>query len=207
MTTTSMSAVPVRRAAVASATPYPWPYQGDLDLEKLAVVACRDSFWRLPGPFSDAADERLTTLAKRLRASGALVLEVTSLPARPGYRGPLQSGASDAMLERQGFATDGFIEAAGTNAFYGSALDDLLRSHHRSDLIIAGWGLEGPVHSTLRAANDRGYECLLVPDASTPLDPELVTASCEMVRFSGGIFGAFAPCNAVLETIDTPIRS
>jgi nicotinamidase-related amidase len=90
------------------------------------------------------------------------------------------------------FDADMTISAGATSAFHASPLDDLLRSQGRSDLILAGWGLEGPVHSTLRSANDRGYECLLVADASTALDPELVFASCEMVRFSGGIFGAFA---------------
>jgi nicotinamidase-related amidase len=87
---------------------------------------------------------------------------------------------------------DATLEAGATNGFYSSRLDDVLRVNGRTDIIVAGWGLEGPVHSTLRAANDRGYECLLVADASTPLDPDLVFGSCEMVRFSGGIFGAFA---------------
>ena len=87
---------------------------------------------------------------------------------------------------------DATLEAGATNGFYSSRLDDVLRANGRTDIIVAGWGLEGPVHSTLRAANDRGYECLLVADASTPLDPDLVFGSCEMVRFSGGIFGAFA---------------
>jgi nicotinamidase-related amidase len=87
---------------------------------------------------------------------------------------------------------DASIEAGATNGFYSSRLDDVLRAQGCSDIVVAGWGLEGPVHSTLRAGNDRGYECLLVADASTPLDPDLIFGSCEMVRFSGGIFGAFA---------------
>jgi nicotinamidase-related amidase len=91
------------------------------------------------------------------------------------------------------------LEAAGSSAFYESRLDDVLRRADRVDLLVAGWGLEGPVHSTLRAANDRGYECLLVADASTAIGDELVEASCSMVRFSGGIFGAYASTDEVLE--------
>ena len=48
------------------------------------------------------------------------------------------------------------IMAGATNAFYASRLDDVLRQAGCEDLVVAGWGLEGPVHSTLRAANDRG---------------------------------------------------
>jgi nicotinamidase-related amidase len=55
----------------------------------------------------------------------------------------------------------------------------------------------------MRAANDRGYECLLVSDASTPLDDELVDASYSMVGFSGGIFGAVATTAEVLALLDT----
>jgi biuret amidohydrolase len=93
------------------------------------------------------------------------------------------------------------VEAAGTSAFHGSPLDALLHAGGHTDLLIAGWGLEGPVHSTMRAANDRGYECLLVPDACTSLAPELAFSACEMVRFSGGIFGAFADGADVIETL------
>ena len=61
-----------------------------------------------------------------------------------------------------------------------------------SDLggVVAGHGLEGPVHSTMRGANDMGYECLLVLDAATVLVPGLAGPSRSMVEMSGGIFGA-----------------
>jgi nicotinamidase-related amidase len=88
-----------------------------------------------------------------------------------------------------------------TSAFHGTALDDVLRRGGRSDLLFAGWGLEGPVHSTLREANDRGYECLLVPDACTPVASDLAGPACSMVMHSGGIFGAFASTAAVVAAL------
>ena len=80
----------------------------------------------------------------------------------------------------------------------------MLRRAGRSDLLIAGLGLEGPVHSTLREANDRGYECLLVADACSAVDPALVGAACSMVMHSGGIFGAYASLNDVLVALGRP---
>jgi nicotinamidase-related amidase len=98
--------------------------------------------------------------------------------------------------------SDVVLGSGGTNAFFESALDGLLRERGRTDLVIAGWGLEGPVHSTMRSANDRGYECLLVADASTAIDESLAFAACETVRFSGGIFGAVADTADVVEPLD-----
>lgn len=93
------------------------------------------------------------------------------------------------------------ISAGGTSAFYASPLDDLLCGLRRTDLFITGWGLEGPVHSTMRAANDRGYECLLIEDASIPHDASLVESAISMIEFSGGIFGAHAKVNDVLSAL------
>ncbi|HVC24538.1 MAG TPA: isochorismatase family protein, partial [Acidimicrobiales bacterium] len=119
--------------------------------------------------------------------------------ARPPQRGPDRG--------RGWLAADVEIGAGATSAFYASALDDVLRSGGRTDLVVAGWGLEGPVHSTVRAANDRGYECLLVADASIATDPRLAVASCEMVRHSGGIFGAFAQTGDVLDALGGTTRT
>ena len=188
-----------------SAQPYLWPYHGCLDPARTALVACVDRKWRAPVPDSDESDSRLGQIARAVRASGGFVVALTATTGPPVGRRPRsalplrRTGTPRRSARRPhcqarvgGPGTDVAVEAAATNGFYSSRLDDVLRANGRTDIILAGWGLEGPVHSTLRAANDRGYECLLVADASTPLDPDLVSGSCEMVRFSGGIFGAFA---------------
>jgi nicotinamidase-related amidase len=82
------------------------------------------------------------------------------------------------------------LVAGGLDAFYASDLDVVLRRRGVRRLLLAGVGLETAVHSTMRDANDRGYECLLVVDACAPIDPALVPASVSMVETSGGIFGA-----------------
>jgi nicotinamidase-related amidase len=98
------------------------------------------------------------------------------------------------------------IRADGIDGCFGGTLDAVLRRAGRTHLLVAGFGLEGPVHSTLRSANDRGYECLLVADASVALDPELEDAALLTVTMSGGIFGAvgtLAPTLAALGALPT----
>jgi nicotinamidase-related amidase len=187
---------------IATATPYPWPYHGSFDPARTALVALRDPYWRLESPATLEADHRLEVLADALSEAGALVVLVTQAPPRPLLRTMAASVSS--TLRRIGGPDAVSVQAEGTSAFFGSALDHVLRERFRSDLVVAGWGLEGPVHSTLRAANDRGYECLLVPDASTSLEDGLAEPACSMVRFSGGIFGAVADSHDLLGLVAEP---
>ncbi len=185
--------------AVTSAQPYAWPFHGRLDARACALVACVDPVWRVTGSASDSSDSALRAIAGALRAAGGQVIAVTRTPGRRPAGVDHHMAAVAAWPT--GLAAEVQVRAAGTSAFYGSDLDALLRAHGCRDLLIAGWGLEGPVHSTMRAANDRGYECLLVADACTSLSPELAFSACEMVRFSGGIFGAFADAADVIEAL------
>ncbi len=68
---------------------------------------------------------------------------------------------------------------------------------------MCGLGLEGPVHSTLRSANDRGFECLLVIDGCAAMDPTVADAAIRMIEMSGGIFGAVAQSELVLSGLVT----
>ncbi len=185
--------------AVTSAQPYAWPFHGRLDATGCALVACVDPAWRVTGSASDASDSALRAIAAALCTAGGRVIAVTRMPSRrpAGIEGHVEAVAG----WPSGLAAEAQVQAAGTSAFYGSELDTLLRARGCRDLLMAGWGLEGPVHSTMRAANDRGYECLLVADACTSLSPELAFSACEMVRFSGGIFGAFADAANVIEAL------
>lgn len=90
------------------------------------------------------------------------------------------------------------VLAYGVDAFSASPLAEALSGYGVSHLLVAGFGLEGPVHSTLRSANDRGWECLLVSDGCAPLDVSLAGAAMSTVEMSGGIFGATASAEQVL---------
>ena len=93
------------------------------------------------------------------------------------------------------------IAAVGIDGFHGSPLDTLLRGARTDRLLLAGAGLETCVHSTMRSANDRGYECLLVTDACAAYDEQLVAQAISMIEMSGGIFGAVATSAAVLDAL------
>jgi len=100
---------------------------------------------------------------------------------------------------------DRVIRAAGWSGFHGSELDAVLREARRDLLLLAGCCLELGVHSTMRAANDRGYECLLVADACASADPALTANALSTIEMSGGIFGAVGDAAAVAAALLPPV--
>jgi nicotinamidase-related amidase len=86
--------------------------------------------------------------------------------------------------------SDVIVDAAGVDGFHGSALDDVLRARGIDHLVLGGFGYEAAVDSTMRSANDRGYECLVLVDAVAPFDEDLGARALASVTMSGGIFGA-----------------
>lgn len=186
--TTEPATVAVKHRGLATSTPYPWPYHGEFEPRRTVLVACLDGWWRGRGVEADAADARLGAVAQALQGAGGRVVAIATCP--PHSRVIAELGNSP----RWPVDPDAVVAAGATSGFYASVLEDVLLdgASSRPELVIAGWGLEGPVHSTLRAANDRGFECLLVPDASIAIDPSLVRNARSMVEFSGGIFGAVA---------------
>jgi nicotinamidase-related amidase len=99
------------------------------------------------------------------------------------------------------FPADAVVDSSGCDGFYGSALDTLLRREGRDQLLLTGWWLETCVHSTLRTANDQGYECLTVRDACTALSSDIEPNAISSIEMSGGIFGAVGDVSAVLQAL------
>lgn len=93
------------------------------------------------------------------------------------------------------------IEKPGKGAFYATPLQDVLQRHQISHLIITGVTTEVCVQTTMREANDRGYECLLVEDATESYFPAFKQATLDMVRAQGGIVGWTATTAQVLAKI------
>ncbi|HVX20016.1 MAG TPA: isochorismatase family protein [Acidimicrobiales bacterium] len=179
------------------ALPYRWPWHGALEPGRTALVVHRHRRWRPGGVAPADPDRRLASLADALASAGGRVVVVTDVAA-PGC-GQAGGDQVTTAADRPPGAVE--VPVPGVDGFFGSALHSVLRRLGVTDLLVAGWGLEGPVHSTLRSANDRGYECLLVPDACTAVDPDLVAGACSTVTMSGGIFGAHAPTAAVLAVL------
>jgi biuret amidohydrolase len=89
------------------------------------------------------------------------------------------------------------IVKPGKGAFYATKLDALLRAQRITHLILAGVTTEVCVQTTMREANDRGYDCLLIEDATESYVPEFKQATLAMVHAQGGIVGWTAPFAAV----------
>jgi len=189
---------------VPSSTPYAWPYDGRLEPQRLALLVV------LPGADGsgtsdddagtapDPALGRIGELAGTVLGAGGVVVEVTTTPPLGGRRaaGPTRRAALTGLK-----APSHRVISGGIDGFYASPLDALLRALGRDQLLLCGQWLETGVHSTMRSANDRGYECLLVLDACVPYDPALVPAARSQIEMSGGIFGAVGETAPVLATL------
>jgi nicotinamidase-related amidase len=81
------------------------------------------------------------------------------------------------------------LDKPGKGAFYATALGDILRLKGITHLVFAGVTTEVCVQTTMREANDRGYDCLLVEDATESYFPEFKQAAIAMIRAQGGIVG------------------
>ena len=89
------------------------------------------------------------------------------------------------------------IDKPGYSAFYATDLEQILRAKAVRKLVLAGVTTDVCVHSTLRDATDRGYECLVVGDACAATSIENHRAALATIATEGGIFGAVATAESV----------
>jgi biuret amidohydrolase len=177
---------------VAGSEPYPWPWDGRLDPERVALLVLGwDAGWADRCHLDAATTQRIHQHAVDV----PFVVTVAHLTPRDRAA---RAAPEPLHAPRHGAWA---VTAGGVDGFHDGPLEGLLRAAGRDQLLLCGHGLEGPVHSTMRSANDRGLECLLVLDACTPVDPALVAASRSMVLMSGGIFGAVGTTEPTLDAL------
>jgi nicotinamidase-related amidase len=93
------------------------------------------------------------------------------------------------------------IDKPGKGAFYATDLETILRGRGITQLILAGVTTEVCVHTTLREANDRGFECLVLSDGTASYFPEFHKTALDMACAQDGIFGWVAPSTAVIPAL------
>ena len=93
------------------------------------------------------------------------------------------------------------IDKPGKGAFYATDLEAILRSRGIDHLIVCGVTTEVCVHTTVREANDRGFDCLVLSDCTGSYFPQFHEAALAMIKAQGGIFGWVAPSSALLAAL------
>jgi nicotinamidase-related amidase len=109
----------------------------------------------------------------------------------------------DIIDELQPIEGEAVVDKPGKGAFYATDFQELLDKDGIKSLIVTGVTTEVCVHTTVREANDRGYECLVLADCVGSYFPEFQQAGLKMIAAQGGIFGWVAESPEVIAALQT----
>ncbi|CAG9213499.1 Isochorismatase [Paraburkholderia tropica] len=145
---------------------------------------------------SHAADLSDCPPAKRLRGLPSARIGDVGPMGRILVRGEPGNAIIDALAPIGGELV---IDKPGKGAFYATRLGEELAQRGITHLVFAGVTTEVCVQTSMREANDRGYDCLLIEDATASYIPAFKEATLAMVRSQGGIVGWTASLAQLLE--------
>jgi len=131
--------------------------------------------------------------AKRLRGKPSLRIGDPGPMGRILIRG--EPGAS-IVPELAPAPGEWVVDKPGKGMFYATEVADMLKSKDIKQLVFAGVTTEVCVQTSMREANDRGYECLLIEDATASYFPQFKAAAIDMIRAQGAIVGWTTPLSA-----------
>jgi len=178
----------------------------DVSLLSAIVPACQATLtaWRKAGGLvvhtreAHRADLSDCPPAKRNRGNPSL---------RIGDVGPmgriLVAGEPGNQIIAQLAPVDGeiVIDKPGKGAFYATGLQEMLQARGITHLLFMGVTTEVCVQTSMREANDRGFDCLLLTDCTESYFPQYKAATVEMIHAQGGIVGWTAPSAALLSAL------
>ena len=130
--------------------------------------------------------------------------------AEIGAEGPLGryltrgSRCHDIIDELYPEAGETIIDKPGKGSFYATDLDLVLERKGIRNLVVAGVTTDCCVQSTLRDANDRGYECLLLEDCCAASEERNHHAQIEMFKLAGGHYGSIASSRGLFDALAVP---
>jgi nicotinamidase-related amidase len=129
------------------------------------------------------------------------------LPAGIGDPGPMGrilvrgEDGHDIIPELYPLPGEPVVDKPGKGAFHATDLDAILKNRGIAQLIVCGVTTEVCVHTTVREANDRGYDCVVVADCTGSYFPDFHAIGLRMIAAQGGIFGWVADSPAVIAAI------
>jgi len=139
--------------------------------------------------------------SKRDRGKGEKTIGSPGPKGRILVRGEFGHDIIDDLAPIEGEAV---LDKPGKGSFYATDLELMLRNAGITHLILTGVTTEVCVHTTLREANDRGFECLVLSDCTGSYFPEFHEMALKMVSAQGGIFGWVADSEALLAALPVP---
>jgi biuret amidohydrolase len=170
------------------------------------------------------------SLLKQARAAALTIIhtreghrpDLADLPPAKKARGRLPVGIGDAgpmgrilvrgepghdiIPELYPLPGEPVVDKPGKGAFFATDLDAMLKNRGIAQLIVCGVTTEVCVNTTVREANDRGYDCVVVADCVGSYFPEFQEMGLRMIKAQGGIFGWVASSDAVIAALQTAAR-
>jgi nicotinamidase-related amidase len=137
-------------------------------------------------------------IAKKVRGNPTLAIGDMSPMGRILVRGEL---GHDIIPELYPMAGEPVIDKPGKGAFYATDLDTILKNAGITQLVVCGVTTEVCVNTTVREANDRGYDCLVLEDCCGSYFPEFHEMGLRMIKAQGGIFGWVASSPAIIAAL------
>ena len=136
--------------------------------------------------------------AKKIRGRGVTCIGDAGPMGRILVRG---EAGHDIIAELYPAAGEPVIDKPGKGAFFATDLHAILQNRGVTQLVVTGVTTEVCVNTTVREANDRGYDCLVVADCCGSYFPEFHEMGLRMIKAQGGIFGWVAPSEAVIKAL------
>lgn len=187
---------------MVEAEPFPWPSDGRFDNATTALVCVDFQVGKRAPP---RAAPKVLAAARRVGVPVVHTREgyspdLSDCPPPKRWRGRSLRRGEPAWEIVQQMATrpgEWVVDKPGSGAFYATELDLVLRCNGISRLVFMGQ--ESAVGTTVREANDLGYECLIISDCVVAAGEATRLASLDIVKLAHGIFGSVATSAALLK--------